>query len=515
MASTTGSIAQSGFVNPSFVTLTKPDTDTLTLVQISGTYGTVQFTVEGSLDSTNWTPLAVFRNDTLAIVNGGTSVAPGDNTTTVVKVPSEGCSGIRVKCTAIASGTANFALRSYSFVGELFSVSTTNNTTAAASASTFTSSAATALVVGPNGTTNPSFQVDASTGSAVTGLKVKSAASGGGLDLSLISSGSNEALTLEAKGSSALQLNSTTGCTGPVQIGGAGSGNNATGITITPAAAASGVAAAVVSTGAAENLTVDAKGTGTVTLNGVGGTGAVQVGGAGSGNNATGVKITPAAAASGVDVAAVSTGGNEVMTIEAKGTSSLKLNATSACTGPVQIGGAASGNNATGLTVTPAAAASGLAVAVVSTGGNEKLTIDAKGSGTITIGGTSTGIVSLGRGSTNTSVFSGTKTSIATQNATPTAAQLLGGYVQHATTTGAGTVTLDTASNIDTAISGVATGDSFQCLYANTGTQTGTITTNTGLTLKGTVAVPSGKNAILDFFRTGSAAWDVLITVSA
>lgn len=43
-------------------------------------------------------------------------------------------------------------------------------------------------------------------------------------------------------------------------------------------------------------------------------------------------------------------------------------------------------------------AGSGVGMAVVSSGTNENLTIDAKGSGTITIGGTSTGAVVLGTG---------------------------------------------------------------------------------------------------------------------
>ena len=91
----------------------------------------------------------------------------------------------------------------------------------------------------------------------------------------------------------------------------------------------------------------------------------------------------------------------------------------------------------------------------------------------------------------------------------------MGGYINHASVTGAGTATLANGTNIDTAIPGVATGDTFQCLYVNSGTQTVTITTNTGLTLLGTAAIPTLKNAILDFFRTGTGTYDVGITLSA
>jgi hypothetical protein len=105
---------------------------------------------------------------------------------------------------------------------------------------------------------------------------------------------------------------------------------------------------------------------------------------------------------------------------------------------------------------------------------------------------------------------------VATQNSTPTAAQLIGGLIAHASTTGAGTATLDTAANIDTQIgAAVATGDSFWCQYANTGSQTVTITTAVGLTLKGTAAVPTTKNAMLLFVRTGAGTWDVYINLSA
>jgi len=108
-----------------------------------------------------------------------------------------------------------------------------------------------------------------------------------------------------------------------------------------------------------------------------------------------------------------------------------------------------------------------------------------------------------------------TPVALATQNTTPTAAQLLGGLIDHASTTGAGTVTLDTAANLDAAYPNAQPGDVFTCVYANTGSQTVTITTNTGLTLKGTVAIPTAKNALLTFRKTGVAAWTVYITLSA
>lgn len=56
---------------------------------------------------------------------------------------------------------------------------------------------------------------------------------------------------------------------------------------------------------------------------------------------------------------------------------------------------------------TYAAAASGAGLAVISSGTNENLTIDAKGSGTVTIGGTSTGGITLSRAVTASSTIAG------------------------------------------------------------------------------------------------------------
>lgn len=70
--------------------------------------------------------------------------------------------------------------------------------------------------------------------------------------------------------------------------------------------------------------------------------------------------------------------------------SALTVGANGA-TNPVLKINSATASVATGLQVTGAAAAGGVAVAAISSGTNENLTIDAKGSGTITLGGTSTG----------------------------------------------------------------------------------------------------------------------------
>jgi hypothetical protein len=72
------------------------------------------------------------------------------------------------------------------------------------------SSAATALSVGLNGATNPAFNVDASTGSSATGINIASAAATAGVALSVLSSGTNENLIVDAKGSGTITLAGTS-----------------------------------------------------------------------------------------------------------------------------------------------------------------------------------------------------------------------------------------------------------------------------------------------------------------
>lgn len=89
-----------------------------------------------------------------------------------------------------------------------------------------TSQSATALTVARTGT-NYALQVDTNTASSVTGLKVTSAAAGGGLAISVISSGTDENLTIDAKGAGSISIGGNS--TGDVLLAG---GAGATGCTI-------------------------------------------------------------------------------------------------------------------------------------------------------------------------------------------------------------------------------------------------------------------------------------------
>lgn len=92
-----------------------------------------------------------------------------------------------------------------------------------------TSASATALAVGRQGATSPAFVVDASTASSATGIKVTAAAAAGGVALAAISSGTDENLTVDAKGAGTVTIAGTS--TGGISL--ARATTAALGLTIT------------------------------------------------------------------------------------------------------------------------------------------------------------------------------------------------------------------------------------------------------------------------------------------
>jgi hypothetical protein len=79
-----------------------------------------------------------------------------------------------------------------------------------------TSASAAALAVGLNGATNPAFQVDASTASQAAGLKITGAATLGTVAIAVIDTGANTNLTIDAKGTGTIGIGSSS--TGVVSI---------------------------------------------------------------------------------------------------------------------------------------------------------------------------------------------------------------------------------------------------------------------------------------------------------
>lgn len=318
------------------------------------------------------------------------------------------------------------------------------------------------FAIGPNGSTNPVLQADCSVASAATGIKVIGRAAAAGADIIVASSGTNENLKIDAKGSGTVAINTTgtgaitlgaatgvtgaltgtstsasalavgaNGATNPVLKINANTASVATGLEVVGAAAAAGVAVKAISSGTNENLTVDAKGSGTITLGGTS-TGAIAL------SRATTITGNTAVTGTG--------------TITSTSASALTVGANGATNPVVQVD-ANTASVATGIKITGAAAAAGVALAAISSGTNENMTIDAKGSGTITLGGTSTGGITLTRAVTASSTIAGAN-SIKSSHATGGVgyATGAGGAVTQATSRTTG-VTLNTVSGAITLVS--------------------------------------------------------------
>lgn len=217
-------------------------------------------------------------------------------------------------------------------------------------------------------------------------------------------------------------------------------------------------------------------------------------------------------AALSITTALATTGGGIVVTTPS---SNAIVAGLAGATNPAFQVDASTASSVTGLKVKSGATGTGVALSTVSSATDDSLKADAKGAGVINIGSTSTGLVTLSRGAVKSIIVGSTTTTFATQSITPSAAQTLGGIISHASTTGAGTYTFDNGTNFSSAVTGVATGDTFLSYYANTGTQTVTLTSATGATIQGTAAVAAGKNATLLFRNTGTNTWTVYSTVSA
>jgi hypothetical protein len=80
---------------------------------------------------------------------------------------------------------------------------------------TVTSATATAISVGRQGATQPAFNIDCSTATCITGINLKSAASSNGFAITTLG-GTNESLSIDAKGSGTLALNNAVAGTGGI-----------------------------------------------------------------------------------------------------------------------------------------------------------------------------------------------------------------------------------------------------------------------------------------------------------
>jgi len=191
-----------------------------------------------------------------------------------------------------------------------------------ASSSVIQSSSSAAFVVGRQGLTNPGLQVDDSIASCVTGLYLQPQAAGNAMVLGVTSSATNEGLQVNAKGSGGISLGNVS--SSPIALGQSGSGPPITLLTSNVAVVSNGAAAIGISrTGNAPfMLQVDCA----------------------TASAATGVKITGAAAGSRVVLAAISSGTDEGLDINAKGAGTIQLGSAAMSIGSGVIVGAPTGS---------------------------------------------------------------------------------------------------------------------------------------------------------------------------
>jgi parallel beta-helix repeat protein len=316
------------------------------------------------------------------------------------------------------------------------------------------------LTAGPNGTTNPTFNVDTSVAGAATGLAIQGKAAGSGIAVSALSSAAAENLTIDAKGSGSVIINGTAtgivalpagstiggssvltanvtsstanalsvgpnGTTNPSFNVDASTASAATGLNIKSAAASGGVALSVLSSGTNESLKIDAKGSGAITINGVSTT-------------STTVTIGNSTANGGMNVNGTTTVQGGLLVVKRSQANAFVVGPNGTTNPSFSVNSGAT-SAATGLNVTSAAAGGGVAIAAISSGATENVTLDALGSGTFKINATATGAITLGQSTTvNGNLTLGTagnKLVITTgSNASAGTGTLSGGAVTIATT---------------------------------------------------------------------------------
>lgn len=123
------------------------------------------------------------------------------------------------------TGTTNIggmSLTDLTATGNTILGNAVSDTLTVTGATTITSTSADALTVGANGATNPVLKVAANTASVATGLSITGAAAAGGVAVAVLSSGAAENLTINAKGTGTLTLNNVA--TGNIVLGAAATG---------------------------------------------------------------------------------------------------------------------------------------------------------------------------------------------------------------------------------------------------------------------------------------------------
>lgn len=167
-----------------------------------------------------WMDLPWVNLSTFSLTTGG-AFSAANATDYIVGLPDVAMfDSVRILLSSITSGS--YAGMAYGFSPEETAEKAFPlNIVSSEVANIITSTAAAAFAVGRQGSTNPVLAVDASTASVVTGIKLTGAAAAAGMDITTTSSGTNENLTINAKGSGIVVL-------APTSTGGFSVGSNAT-----------------------------------------------------------------------------------------------------------------------------------------------------------------------------------------------------------------------------------------------------------------------------------------------
>lgn len=102
-----------------------------------------------------------------------------------------------------------------------------------------------------------------------------------------------------------------------------------------------------------------------------------------------------------------------------------------------------------------------------------------------------------------------TRVDVDAQNATLPAATLASGLLVHTSVTGGGTLTVDTATNLDEAFPEWQIGETMRCHYVNDGNQTVTLTGNTGVTRVSAMTIATLQGATIVFLKTAASTYIV------
>ena len=179
----------------------------------------IDYTYITDTDGSQWVETS--PGNLASIAGGSTTEVQYNNGGVLGGITGATTDGILLTLTTPVLGAAtgtSLALGGATLSGNALAVTGTSafSSTLTSTAHTITSASATALAVGLNGATNSAFTVDSSTGSQVAGLKVTGAVTGGTVAVVATDSGSATNLTINAKGTGTIGIGSVS--TGAVTI---------------------------------------------------------------------------------------------------------------------------------------------------------------------------------------------------------------------------------------------------------------------------------------------------------